>query len=68
VISLTLAGGGRLLDKSDLGPFPPRNRNRFIEEIGSKNDREVGAAVEANRDFALADADNGRHVDQIPKI
>lgn len=25
--------------------------------LGSKNDREVGAAVEANRNFALTDAD-----------
>jgi hypothetical protein len=66
-ISLTLAGGRRLFDKSELESLPPRNRNRFVAEVGSKNDREVGAAVEANRDFALADADIGRHVDQVPE-
>jgi hypothetical protein len=56
-ISLTLAGDRRLFDKSELESLPPRNRNEFFAEVGSNNDREVGAAVEAHRDFALADAE-----------
>src|SRR4029453_15416926 len=52
-ISLTLAGGRRLFDKSELESLPPRNRNRFVAEVGSKNDRGGGGAGEGNRDLAV---------------
>ena len=58
---------GRLFDKFELQSLPPRNRDGLLEEIGSKNDREVCAAVEANCDFMPGDGDVGRHIDQVPE-
>ena len=55
------------MDKSERQFFPPGDGDGSVEVIGGKNDRQMGAAVEAKRDFLLGDRDVGRHVDQVPR-
>jgi hypothetical protein len=54
-----------LLDEAEGLVVPPRNCDGFIEEARCEDDGEMGAAMEAHRDFVLGNGDIGRHVDEI---
>jgi hypothetical protein len=54
-----------LLDQAERAAIPPRDSNGFVDESRGEDDGQVGASVEAYRDFAFGDGDVGRHVDEV---
>jgi TolB-like protein len=54
-----------LLDEAERAAVPPGDGDGFVDKAGGENDREVGAAVEADADLALGDSDVGGHVDEV---
>jgi hypothetical protein len=54
-----------MLDEAKGIAVPPGDGNRFVEDSGGEDDGQMGAAMEAHADFAIADRDVGRHVDEV---
>src|SRR5512136_2964982 len=56
---------GSVVDEAERLGVPPRDGNGFVEDSGGEDDGEVGAAMEADGDFAVRDGDVGGHVDEV---
>ncbi len=54
-----------MLDEAEGIVVPPGDGNRFVEDSGGEDDGQMGAAMEADPDFAIGDGDVGRHVDEV---